>query len=264
MRNTIGPRRAASALTAPSALAPGTVWTQAIDGLLCALLAARADHNRLAGAGEAHRQPPAEGSGAAEDGDRLRHAGAAYAPPDETRGKTGTGHRRRKRNRGGDLSPARRRGRGGGDRRREPRGRAGGGGGDRRRGQGPRRHGRDGRRRGRRLRGAVRDPGQQRRHGRLRVLHGHDPRALAASAGDQPRGRVRVHARRAARDAGGGQRANREHRLRGGPGRLEGVGRVFRREGGRDRLHEDDRPRERAIRDHGKRDRARGRSTRRS
>ncbi len=94
-------------------------------------------------------------------------------------------------------------------------------------------------------------------HRRLRLLHRDDPRALAPPARDQPGGRLRVHPRRASRDAGGRLRADRQHRLRGGPSGLEGLGRLLGRQGRRDRVHQDDRARERALRDHRERDRAR-------
>ena len=70
-------------------------------------------------------------------------------------------------------------------------------------------------------------------------------------------------ARGAAGDAGGRLRADRQHRLGGGPGRLQGLGRLLGREGRRDRLHEGDRARERPLRDHRQLDRARARSRRR-
>ena len=105
--------------------------------------------------------------------------------------------------------------------------------------------------------GTVRHPRQQRRHRRVRLLHRHDPRAVAAGARDQPRRRAQLHPRGAARHAAGRLRADRQHRLRGGPGRLEGLGRLLGRQGRRDRLHEDDRARERPLRDHRERDRAR-------
>ncbi len=48
-------------------------------------------------------------------------------------------------------------------------------------------------------------------------------------------------------DAAGGLRPHRQHLLRGRPGRLQGLGRLLRRQGRRRRLHEGDRPRERAA-----------------
>ena len=83
------------------------------------------------------------------------------------------------------------------------------------------------------------------------------PERWRAPDRDQPGGRVRVHPRRASGDAAGRLRADRQHRVRGGAGGLEGLGRLFGRQGRRDRVHEDDRPRERPLRDHRERDRAR-------
>ena len=58
-------------------------------------------------------------------------------------------------------------------------------------------------------------------------------------------------------------RADRQHRLGGRPGRLEGLGRLLGRQGRRDRVHEGDRARGRPLRDHRELDRARARSRRR-
>ena len=134
----------------------------------------------------------------------------------------------------------------------------------RRRGGPARRHrGRLGRRGG----GGARPlpgPGQQRRHGRVRLLRPDRSRPLGAGDRRQPQGRSRLHACGAAGDAGGRLRPDRQHRLGGRASRLEGLGRLLGRQGRRDRVHEDDRARERPLRDHGERDRARARSTRRS
>ena len=58
--------------------------------------------------------------------------------------------------------------------------------------------------------------------------------------GREPRGRDRVHARGAARDAGAPPRADRERVLGGGARRVERLGRVLGREGRRARLHQGD------------------------
>ena len=64
-------------------------------------------------------------------------------------------------------------------------------------------------------------------------------------------------------DAGARRRPDREHRLRGRPRRLAGLERLLGRQGGRDRLHQGDRPRVGALRGEVQRDRARARSRRR-
>ena len=102
---------------------------------------------------------------------------------------------------------------------------------------------------------AARHPRQQRRHRRVRLLHRHHPEQWRAGAGGQPRRASSPAPTPRCRGCRRRLRADRQHRLRGRPGRLEGLGRLLGREGRRDRVHEGDRARERPLRDHRERDR---------
>ena len=179
----------------------------------------------------------------------------ALGGPHSAGDRRSVGHRSR------HLPAARRRGRARGGDRHEPRGRpAGRRRGHRRRlrarralgGLDPRRR-RGGRGRPRTDRRAR----QQRRLRRVGLVHGHRPGAVGPRAGGQPARRDRRDPRGAARHAGAPPRSDRQHRLRGRPGRVERVGDLLGRQGRRDRLHQGDRDRERPLRDHLQRGRAR-------
>ena len=92
------------------------------------------------------------------------------------------------------------------------------------------------------------DPRQQRRHGLVRLLQGHRRGAVGADRRHQPDGSAARDARGAAGHDRAGRRPDRERRLGGGPRRLERVGGLLGRQGRRDRVHEDDRARGRALR----------------
>ena len=82
------------------------------------------------------------------------------------------------------------------------------------------------------------------------LLHEHRPRSLGPRAGGEPARRDRRYRRRAAGHAGAPPRADSQHRLRGGAGRLQRVRDLLSRQGRRDRLHQGAGDRERPLRDH--------------
>ena len=182
-------------------------------------------------------------------------AGDALLGQEGPRHRRGQGHRRRHRAASGHGGRA--------CNRREPhaRARAGARRRVRRRGCAPRRRRHRGGPPRRDDRRQARHPHQQRGLRRpLRLLHRHRPGSLAGAHRRQPRGDAGLHARRPATDAGGRLRAHRQHRLRGGAHRVVRERRLLGHEGRGHGVHQVDRPRERALRDHRKR--ARGRPDR--
>ena len=249
VRKTISARRAASSLSSPSTWAPGTFSRSVCRRLLGTLRRARADRDRGAGPSPALGEAGAERAGAADDRDGGEAPATAVAPSHmlQRRACELEGQERR-------WSPAARAGS-------APRSRPGS----------PPRAPRSGSATST-PRAPTKVAGEVNGHaleldvtelesasaaveaiGTLDILvnnAGTDefgfftyttPEQWQRVIGDQPGRRPQLHPRGAAGDAAGQVRPHRQHLLGGGPGRLEGLGRLLRRQGRHRRLHEGDR-----------------------
>ena len=275
VRKTIGPALRGLGVLEALDLRVRDLRDDLLGGLRGPLGLAGADHDLARRPRPAHRQAVAERAGAADDRDGVAHGGEpVYSrarpglrhrlPRDAARGEKGAGHGRRQRHRRGDRAAARRRRRRGDDRRPQPGGRHGGRRRDLRAGG-----------RARRDRLASAQAAVDSAGGTLDILinnAGTDEFGFFVDMTPERWEKVIAvnltgvfnctHAALPG-DAGGQLRANRQHRLRGRPRRLQGIGRLLGRQGRRHRLHQGDRPRGRALRDQRQRRSRRARSRRR-
>ena len=229
VRNTTGPRVAASAFSAPWTSAPSTCRAHLRGGLLRPAGVARADHHRVPGPGQAQRQAPAQRAGAADDGNGVHArepirvapcgsrarwrwspaAPAASAPPPASAWQP----RAQRWPRPTWTAPTTR-------------------------WTCATRLGREGGRRDRVRSGPGRHPGQQRGHRRRRLLHPHRRGPVGPRHSREPARRAGGDPRRAAGDARAPRRLDRERGLRGRAGGLAAVHRLLGHQGRGDRVHQ--------------------------